>query len=149
MMHSSVLDFLSRKAKTQSIMQFASALCAGRPSNHVVCLSPHVHQVREGKARYYWVQWILQRTILHCCLMTQNVRAVCFHVTKKGKNTAHTSQTLNSEALANLQAHGEMRNESEWGWLSSTTSHCIPPPTSPCSECAHECDSSSDSTRGT
>ena len=52
-MHSSVLNFLSRKAKTQSIMQFASALCTGSPSNHVVCLSPHVHQVREGKARYY------------------------------------------------------------------------------------------------
>lgn len=54
MMHSSVLNFLSKKARTQSmIVQFASVLCTGSLSNRVVCLPPHVHQVRDGKAKYH------------------------------------------------------------------------------------------------
>lgn len=149
MVHRSVLNFLSKKGRTQSIiMQFASALCTGSPSNHVVCLSPHVRQVRERKARYYWVHWILQRTILHCCIMRKNVRAVCFHVMyeERGKNNDRTSQTMNSKGLANLQAHGEIRNESELRvivichfWVYDIT-HIS-------SSCTHECGSSSDGRR--
>lgn len=53
-MHSSVFNFLPRKAKIQNIMvQFASVLCPGTPCNQVVCLSPHVNLVRERRARYY------------------------------------------------------------------------------------------------
>lgn len=53
MMHSSVLNFLSKKARTQSrIGQFASALRTGS-RNCVVCLPPHMHQVRDGKAKYH------------------------------------------------------------------------------------------------
>lgn len=53
-MHSSALKLLSKKAKIQSIIvEFAPALCTWSPCKHVVCPSLHVHQVREGKARYY------------------------------------------------------------------------------------------------
>lgn len=117
-MCTSVLNFLSKKAREQSsIVRFPSVLHSGNPAKHVVCLSPPVHQVMERRAGTVKSDEC-GRNRSHPVALGSRVFgwAVCSHVMyeERGKLSDHTSQMRNSERLANPQVHGEIRIESKW-----------------------------------